>query len=328
MLKTGEISRTELSKAKKILVLTQWIGLIWVIIAVLIIIYSNIILISGHSQFMGITPFNVKDPVATAWLLFPGVVILGLATLFLRKEYPVRSSYKATFTIGLILGFVLSIILMLGLYEGKKTRKDYPSSWDSNRDGKTDVWSEYSNGQLVRYIYDQNYDGTADAWQYYRSGSQYRAESDENRDGQVDIWQYFDPPGELNRIESDKNQDGKVDVWQYFDPPGELNRIEFDRDHDDKVDYWEYYKKGERYKYTADNDRNGIVDEWGSMKNGLITECNWSFQNDKIVDKKATYKNGRKISETYDRDRNGKFDELIILDEFERVVDVKKEGKF
>ncbi|UCD84509.1 MAG: DUF2007 domain-containing protein [Deltaproteobacteria bacterium] len=211
--------------------------------------------------------------------------------------------YKASFRSGLILGLFLGIVLMLGFYEGKKTRKDYPSTWDSNGDGNADIWIEYSKGQIVKQIYDQNFDGVADAWQYYRDGSQYRAESDENHNG-------------------------KVDVWAYYDPPGERERIEFDNDHDSEVDHWEYYKKGERYKYKSDNDRNGIVDEWGTMKNGFIAERNWSFQNDKIVDKKTTYKNGRKISETYDRDRNGEFDELIILDEFERVVDVKKEGEF
>ena len=52
--------------------------MIWTIIGIVTIIFSNIILISGFNSFLGIPPFNVKNPVATALLIFPGTIILGM----------------------------------------------------------------------------------------------------------------------------------------------------------------------------------------------------------------------------------------------------------
>lgn len=92
--------------------------------------------------------------------------------------------------------------------------------------------------------------------------------------------------------------------------------------YDGKVDYWEYFKDNEKVKFAEDNDRDGKIDEWGILKNGHVKEQKWSFQNDKIIDKKAIYKAGRKIKGLYNRDRDGNFDEEIILDEFERIIEV------
>jgi hypothetical protein len=93
-----------------------------------------------------------------------------------------------------------------------------------------------------------------------------------------------------------------------------------DHDFDGREDYWESYKNGAPVSYRADNDRNGVPDEWGRMEKGMIVERNWTFFNDQTVDKRAFYGAGRKIREDYDRDRNGTFEEIIRYDEFERVL--------
>jgi hypothetical protein len=66
-----------------------------------------------------------------------------------------------------------------------------------------------------------------------------------------------------------------------------IRTVHGDEDFDGREDIWEVYEKGARRSYTADNDRNGVVDEWGRFEQGRIVERNWSFSNDKIADKRA-----------------------------------------
>lgn len=94
----------------------------------------------------------------------------------------------------------------------------------------------------------------------------------------------------------------------------------YDQDFDRREDYWEVYQKGIPVSYTADNDRNGVVDEWGRFENASQIERNWSFSNDRVADRRAFYRAGRKIREEYDRDRDGVFEQTILFDEFEREV--------
>jgi antitoxin component YwqK of YwqJK toxin-antitoxin module len=174
------------------------------------------------------------------------------------------------FSKGLIIGFLIALIGLM-IYQKFQTSSDVPSSWDSNGDGRMDVWSEYSNNLILKQSYDVNFDGTQD-------------------------------------------------TWEYFDPPGEISRAEHDQNFDGEVDYWIYYQNGIAQEYKADNDRDGRVDEWGIMEYNTPKKRYWSFNNDEIADKKTEYKNGLKISEMYDRNRDGTFDEIIMLDEFERII--------
>ena len=263
-----------------------------------------------------------------------------------KTDTPPKSNkeLKSSFYAGMFLGFLLCLLLVFIVYQTKNISHSSPTSWDSNGDGNEDIWAEYSNGKIAKYIYDHDYDGVGDAWHYYKEGFKERVELDKNHDTKIDSWEYYDQQGEINRTEydldydgevdyweyykdrlfyraeTDANRDGQVDVWQHFDSLGRLNKVECDIDFDGKVDYWEYFEEGRKYKYTSDNDRNGQVDEWGVFEKGQVKERNWSFHNDKIVDKKASYKNGLKLSESYDRNRDGTFEEVVLLDEFERVV--------
>lgn len=145
---------------------------------------------------------------------------------------------------------------------------------------------------------------------------------DTNGDGAADVWaEYVD--GVMVKEIRDTNFDGARDAWYYYSNDGILMRGELDLNHDGKVDFWEHYENNQLSSYSADNDSDDQIDEWGVVDSGQIKERSWSFNNDSIIDKLASYKNGRRFQETYDRDRDGEFDEIIILDEFERVIDVK-----
>jgi len=143
---------------------------------------------------------------------------------------------------------------------------------------------------------------------------------DLNGDGMPDNWARYDSAGRLVESSEDRNFDGSPDSWLTYDPPGMLTMGRYDEDFDRREDYWVRYEKGAPTSYTADNDRNGVVDEWGRFENGTQVERNWSFSNDRIADRRVFYRAGRKVREEYDRNRDGVFEETVLLDEFERVI--------
>jgi len=143
---------------------------------------------------------------------------------------------------------------------------------------------------------------------------------DTNGDGRADAWADYGPRGEMSRASSDRNFDGRPDAWQEFDESGYLTLNRYDTDFDGEADYWEKYDRGSPASYTADNDRDGQVDERGTLDGGVVKQRQWSFQNDTVIDKRAIYRDGRRAREEYDRDRDGVFEEVVHLDEFERVI--------
>jgi hypothetical protein len=130
-------------------------------------------------------------------------------------------------------------------------------------------------------------------------------------------------PASASPANWDMNGDGAADSWATYNSAGQLHMTRYDQDFDRREDYWESYENGVPVSYTADNDRDGVVDEWGRFEhgtNGLVVERNWSFSNDRVADKRAFFGAGRKTREEYDRNRDGVFEETIVFDEFERVV--------
>jgi hypothetical protein len=160
----------------------------------------------------------------------------------------------------------------------------------------------------------------------WRLNGRYSASSDNwdsNGDGSADGWATYNSAGQLVESTEDRKFDGAPDSWMLCKPPGVLNVIRYDQDFDRREDYWESWEKGIPVSFTADNDRDGVVDEWGRFengRNGVVLERNWSSSNDRVTDKRAFFSAGRKTREEYDRDRDGVFEETILFDEFERVV--------
>jgi hypothetical protein len=161
-------------------------------------------------------------------------------------------------------------------------------------------------------------------WYYYKDGRLIRDEYDANRDGEPDGWRKY-TAGELVEEEYDRDFDGTPDFWRKYSSPGQIDKVIYDRDLDGRADYWETHKDAASFSYTADNDGDEQIDEWGKTYAYSPSERNWSFKNDRIVDKKALYKKGRKVKELYDRDRDGEFDEWVFLDEFERVIKTERQ---
>jgi hypothetical protein len=138
-------------------------------------------------------------------------------------------------------------------------------TFDANRNGRIDTWTEMDGNRPLRSRLDTNEDGTPDRWEYYdAAGKLAKVGLSRKGNGQPDAWAYSTADGRIARIESSSAADAaRIDRWEYYDtsaaPAGDgaapLERVEEDSDRDGRVDKWERYAHG--VLRTAEFDENG-----------------------------------------------------------------------
>ena len=138
-------------------------------------------------------------------------------------------------------------------------------TFDSNRNGRIDTWTEMDGNRPLRSRLDTNEDGTVDRWEYYdAAGTLVKVGFSRKAASQPDAWAYSTPEGRLDRIESSSlADDARIDRWEFYDASGvpgadgtsPLSRVEEDTNHDGLRDKWEGYANG--VVRTAEFDENG-----------------------------------------------------------------------
>ena len=114
---------------------------------------------------------------------------------------------------------------------------------DVDRNGRSDAWTEYREGDPLRGRADSNADGTVDSWTFYRAGQIARHERDTDGDGFRDRLDLYED-GRLVREEEDRNADGRPDRVTWYDTAGQVFRQDDDSDGDGAVDVRSHYEGG------------------------------------------------------------------------------------
>ena len=103
-------------KGIKYLTSAYWIGMIWTVFGIITIVYSHAILYFGLNPFLSIPPFNVKSAFATALLIFPGMIILGLASCIIQKnQKKPLSQLVHYFLLTTVLATIFIIMILVGI---------------------------------------------------------------------------------------------------------------------------------------------------------------------------------------------------------------------
>jgi Thioredoxin-like len=83
--------------------------------------------------------------------------------------------------------------------------------------GKGSGWVlKDANGKLLRRFFDSNGDGKIDVWSYYRDGVEVYREIDTDLNGKPDTYRWLNGGG--SKIGLDPNEDGKIDAWRAISP--------------------------------------------------------------------------------------------------------------
>ena len=117
---------------------------------------------------------------------------------------------------------------------------------DTERIKKTTIPTyDKTTGKLTELTYDRDKNGRIDTWTDMDGTRPLRTRIDLDEDGKIDRWEYYDDKGALLRVGFSRKQDGKVDAWAYSAPDGTLGRVEISSTGDEKkIDRREFYEAG------------------------------------------------------------------------------------
>ena len=139
------------------------------------------------------------------------------------------------------------------------------AGFDTNRDGKKDLFEANAAGKLACRASDLDFDGTIDQTTFFDpSGVVRRREVDLDGNGVPNLVETY-KGGKLTLREIDGASLGKFDMWDSYDPgTGERTRRERDTNGDGKIDqYWTF--TGPRITVRFDRNDDGMPDEEGAL---------------------------------------------------------------
>jgi hypothetical protein len=175
-------------------------------------------------------------------------------------------------------------------------------------------------GKLTQLTYDANKDGRIDTWTDMDGTKPLQSRIDQNGDGKIDRWEQFDRSGALAKIGFSRKDDGKADVWAFPEGGGSVRRIEISSTGDEHhIDRWEYYDPprsggdGHEDLVRAEEDENGDgrPDKWETYRDGAVETVAFDEDGDGSPDRRLTYRGSALFSIESHPDASGRFTRRI-----------------
>jgi hypothetical protein len=113
-----------------------------------------------------------------------------------------------------------------------------------------------ASGKLTELTFDANKNGRIDTWTEMDGTRPVRSRIDSNEDGKIDKWEYYDQAGKLSKVGLSRKGGDKPDAWAFAGADGQVERIEASSTGDEaRIDRWERYENG--VMTTVEFDENG-----------------------------------------------------------------------
>ena len=163
-----------------------------------------------------------------------------------------------------------------------------------------------STGRLTELTFDSDKNGKIDAWTEMDGTRPVRSRLDRDEDGRMDRWEYYDAAGRLNKVGFSRRNDGKPDAWAYSNGSGKIIRVDVSSASDEnRIDRWEVYDAqgpagpdgiGPLVQVIQDTNGDGKRDKWERYKNGQVFTAEFDQDGDGRPDRRLTYQNAELIS--------------------------------
>src|SRR5262245_32066453 len=165
-----------------------------------------------------------------------------------------------------------------------------------------------TTGKLKELTYDSNKNGRIDTWTEMDGARPVRSRLDKNEDGKIDRWEYYDDKGALAKVGFSRKDDGKPDAWAYAGADGRVERIEISSTGDEKkIDRWEHYDAAGLTAVEEDTNGDGAPDKWETYAGGALKTAAFDETGDGKPDRRLTYTDGRLAFIESDPDATGSF---------------------
>jgi hypothetical protein len=183
-----------------------------------------------------------------------------------------------------------------------------------------------TTGRLTELTFDANKNGRIDTWTEMDGSRAVRARIDDDEDGRVDRWEYYDAAGKLARVGFSRAKADKPDAWAYPTPDGSrVERIEVSSTADDtRIDRWEHYDTtgsiaavsgggaGQLTRLEEDTNRDGRADKWERYEGGLVKTAEFDENGDGNPDRRLTYAGAELVSIEMAPDGRGGYAKKVV----------------
>lgn len=165
-----------------------------------------------------------------------------------------------------------------------------------------------TTGRLKQLTYDSNKDGKIDTWTDMEGARPIQSRIDRNQDGKIDRWEYHDDKGQLLKVGFSRADTGKDDAWAFAGADGKIARIEISSAADEKkIDRWEHYDATGLVRAEEDTNADGKPDKWETYANGAVTSVAFDENHDGRPDRRLTYEGGTLVLIETEPDASGGF---------------------
>lgn len=186
---------------------------------------------------------------------------------------------------------------------------------ESDRLKKTTVPTyDSATGKLKELTYDQNKNGRIDTWTEMDGARPVLTRMDRDEDGTIDRWEYYDGAGKLVKVGFSRATTGKPDAWAYSaGDPNRIDRVEISSTADpDAIDRWERYADGNQLlEAEEDTNRDGRPDKWEIYAGGVLATVAFDENHDGRPDRRLTYRNGEVALIESEPDASGKYTKRV-----------------
>jgi hypothetical protein len=147
-----------------------------------------------------------------------------------------------------------------------------------------------STGRLKQLTYDYNKNGTIDTWTDMDGAKPVFTRQDRNEDGRIDRWEYYDADAKLVKVGFSRRDDGTPDAWAYSGADGSVARIEISFTADEKkIGRREFYKANLLERSEEDTNGDGRPDKWETYVDGGVKTAAFDDNGDGQPDRRFTY---------------------------------------
>jgi hypothetical protein len=150
-----------------------------------------------------------------------------------------------------------------------------------------------NTGRLRELTFDQDKNGTIDTWTEMDAARPVLTRMDRNEDGKLDRWEYYDVKGRVEKVGFSRKDDGTPDAWAFAGADGRIERIEISSTSDmARIDRWEKYDASGLVSAEEDTDRNGRPDKWETYDGAAVKTAAFDENGDGKPDRRLTYEGG------------------------------------
>lgn len=169
-----------------------------------------------------------------------------------------------------------------------------------------------ATGRLTQLTYDANKNGTIDTWTDMDGTKPLRSRADLDEDGKIDRWEYYDDTGALAKVGFSRKQDGAPDAWAFAGPDGQIARVEISSSGDpNRIDRREQYENGIMVRAEVDSNADGRPDQWETYKAGALETAALDENGDGRPDRRLTYAGGILVLIESEPDASGAFHKRV-----------------